>query len=62
MGLSLILLKAFCGIYSLQKESKCTVVLCQCVSLLLLPLRLITYTPSFILGTLTYEKTPLSLG
>ena len=34
----------------------------QCISLLFLSSKFITYAPSFILGKLSLEKTPLNLG
>ena len=67
MDLSLILLNTSCGIYSIPKRSKYTAVClatnneAQFVPLLPLSARLITYAPSFILGKLSLEKTPLNL-
>ena len=55
-------------IYSVLKESKYTVVFLsvnnetQCVPLLFSPSRFMTYAPTFILGKLFLEITPLNLG
>ena len=68
MYLSLILLSTSCRIYSIPKESKYTVVFLslnnetQCVAFLCLSSIFITYAPSFILGKLSFEKTPLNIG
>ena len=68
IDLFLILFNTSCGIYSIPKESKYTVVFLsinketQCVPLLYLLSRFMTYTPSFIQGKLPLEKTPLNLG
>ena len=68
LDLSLILSNTFCGIYSIKKESKYTAVFLsinsetQCVTLGCLSSRFITYTPCFILGKLSLEKSPLNLG
>ena len=55
------------GIYSIPKEKYTTAFLSisnetQCVPLLFLSLRFVTYSPSFILGKLFLEKTSLNLG
>ena len=66
--MSLILFNISCGIYSIPKESKYAAVFLsinnetQWVSLLYLPSRFMIYAPSFILGKLPLEKTPLNLG
>ena len=68
LDLSLILSNTFCGIYSITKESKYTAVFLsinsetQCVTLGCLSSRFIIYTPCFILGKLSLEKSPLNLG
>ena len=68
IDLSLILFNTCGGTYSIPKESKYTVAILsinnevQCVQLLLLSSRLVTYAPSFVLGKLFLEKTPLNLG
>ena len=68
VDLSLILFNTSWGTYSIPKESKYTVVFLlinnetQCVSLLFLLSKFMTYVPSFILGKLSLEKTPLNLG
>ena len=68
IDLSLILFNTCRGTYSIPKESKYTVAILsinnevQCVQLLLLSSRLVTYAPSFVLGKLFLEKTPLNLG
>ena len=60
--LFLILFNTYCRIYSIPEESKYTAVFLsinnetQCVPLILLSLRFITYAPSFILGKLFFEK------
>ena len=65
--LCLILLNNSWRIYSIPKESKYTAVFLsinnktQCVPLLCLLLRFMTYVPFFILGKLSIEKTPLNL-
>ena len=67
VDLSLILFNASRGIYLVPKESKYTAVLLsinnetQCVSLLFLLSRFITYALSLILGKLFLEKMPLNL-
>ena len=64
----LILFHTSCGIYSIPKESNYTAAFLsinsknQCVLLLFLSLRFMTYAPSFVLGKLYLEKTPLNLG
>ena len=65
---SLILFNTSCGIYSVPKESK-YVAIClstnnetQCFPLHCLSSRFITCDPSFIIGKLSLEKTPLDLG
>ena len=56
-----------CAIYSMSKESKQTAIFLsinnetQCVTLLCLSSGFMTYSPSFILGKLFLEKTPLNL-
>ena len=66
IDLSLILCNTCGGTYSIPKESKYTVLSinneAQCVHLLLLSSRFVTYAPSFILGKLFLEKMPLNLG
>ena len=68
LNLSLIFLNIFYGIYSTPKESKYTTVFLsinnetQCVPLLFLPLKFMTYTLSFVLGKLFLEKTPINTG
>ena len=68
IDLSLILCNTCGGTYSIPKESKYTVAIlsinneAQCVHLLLLSSRFVTYAPSFILGKLFLEKMPLNLG
>ena len=68
MDLPLTLFNTSCGIYSIPKESKYTATFlsinneAQCVPLLCLSSRFMTYAPSFILGKLSLEKTPLDLG
>ena len=65
IDLSLSLFNTRCGKYSISKELKYTAVFSsannktQCVSLLLLSLTFMTYTPSFILGKMFLEKPPL---
>ena len=68
MDLSLILLNASWGIYSMPKEPKYTAVSLSinnetwCVPSLFLTLGFIKYSPSYILGKFSLEKTPLNLG
>ena len=68
IDLSLILVNTSRGIYSIPKESKYIARFLsinnetQCVPLLYLSLRFMTFAPSFILGKLFLEKTPLNLG
>ena len=68
IDLSLILFNTSRKIYSIPKESKYTAKFLsinnetQCVPLLFLSLRFMTYAPSFILGKLFLENTLLSLG
>ena len=68
IDLSLILFNTTCGIYSIAKESKYTAVFVllinktQCVSLLCLSSRFMTYAPSFLLGKLILQKPLLNLG
>ena len=68
IDLSLILLNISCGIYPIPEESKYTAVFLsinnevQCVPLLYLSMRFMTQAPSFILGKLSLEKTPLKVG
>ena len=65
--LSLNLLNTAWGIHSIPKESKYTTTFLsinnetQYVPLLCFSSRLITFAPSFILGKLFLEKTPLNL-
>ena len=67
MDLSLILPNNSWGIYSIPKESKHTAAFLsinnetQCVPLFCLPLRFITYAPSFILRKLSFEKTQVNV-
>ena len=66
--LSLIFLNTSRGIYSIPKESKYTALFLSIINetqrfpLIFSSWRFITYTPSFILGKLFLEKTPLNLG
>ena len=68
IDLSLILFNTSWGIYSIPKESKYTALFMsindenQCVPLLFLSSKFMTYAPSFILGKLFLNKTPLNLG
>ena len=68
IDLSLILFNTSWGIYSIPKESKYAAVFLsinnetQCVPLLCLSSRFMTYAPSFNLGKSSLEKTPLNLG
>ena len=69
MNLSLILSNTSCEIHSIPpQKSKYTAMFVsinnetQCAPLLYLSSRFTTYTPSFILGKLSLEKTPLNLG
>ena len=63
----LILFNIYCGIYSIPKQSKFTVVFLpinnetQCIPLLYLSSRFMAFAPSFILDKLSLEKTPLNL-
>ena len=65
IDLSLILFNTVWGISSIPKESNYTPVFLsinneiQCVLLLLLSLRFMTFVPSFIVGKLFFEKMPL---
>ena len=68
MDLSFILLNISSEIYSIPKKSKYTAVFLsknneiQCVYLLCLQWRLMTFTSSFVLDKSSLEKTPLNLG
>ena len=68
IDLSLILVNTSRGIYSIPKESKYIASFLsinnetQCVPLLYLSSRFMTFAPSFVLGKLFLEKTPLNLG
>ena len=68
VNLSLILLNTSSGIYSVPKEKKQTAVFlsinneAQCIPLLFLSSRFITYNACFVLGKLFLEKTTLNLA
>ena len=68
IDLSLILLNTSYGIYSPPKDSNYTAVFLliinetKYVPLFCFLLKFVTYAPSFILGKLSLEKTPLNLG
>ena len=68
IDLSLILFNISCGIYLIAKKLEYTAVslsinnVKQCVPLLFLSSRFMTYAPSFILCKLSLEKNPLNLG
>ena len=68
IDLSLILFNISWGIYLISKESKYTAVLLlmnnetQCVNLLFLSSKFMTYDPSFVPGKFFPEKTPLNVG
>ena len=62
IDLSLVVSNVSCRVYSIPKESKYTAVFlsmnteAQCVPLLYLSLRFMTYVPSFTVGKLSLEK------
>ena len=68
INLYLILFRTSLGIYSITKYSTYTLSFLsitneiQNVSLLCLPATFVTYAPSFTLGNISYEKSPLKLG
>ena len=68
MDLSLILLNNSLGMYSIPKESKYIAAFSsinneiQCVSLLCLSSRFMTYASTFILAKLSLEKSLVNLG
>ena len=68
IDLSLVLLNTSSVIYSILKESKYTADFLsinnetQCIPLLCLSSRLTTYTPSFTLVKLCFDKAQLNLG
>ena len=68
MDLSLILLNTSCEIYSIPSKLKYTTVFLsinnetQCIPLLCLSSKFLTYARSFIVGKLSFEKLPLNLA